>query len=336
VLNYRFLIQESKVARRAANNLAARFGIGEWYGRPFVALAADERRQLAETAIAHNRQTQMPCPFKAVDGSERCTKKGGVCSLRLYDSVGDGSAVAATGTVGDLRAVCPHRFKQNNIIYQTIGERILGTTAPLVVSEVRFLQRFRPEENDTEGEGDEGNDTGSADASGREDVGNIDNVLVHPTASPMRWCALEIQAVYFSGRGMTSLFRSIRDYGGEGIPFPDAVRRPDYRSSGPKRLMPQLQIKVPTLRRWGKKMAVVVDAGFYRSLGQMDTVGDLSNCDIAWFVTEYDESGDSAVLTLGEPEKQTLERAVEGLTGGFPVTLDDFEAKIQEKLNRNT
>jgi len=83
-------------------------------------------------------------------------------------------------------------------------------------------------------------------------------------------------------------------------------------------------------------MAVVVDAGFYRSLGRIDTVSNLSNCDIAWFVTDYDESGETVVLTVGEPEKQTLERAVEGLTGGFPVTLDEFESKIQEKLNRTT
>lgn len=319
------------MARRAANNQAPRFGIGEWYGESFVALTHERRRELANVALTHNRQTNMPCPFKAADGSERCTKKGGVCSLRLYEPFGDGTAVAATGENGDLRAVCPHRFKQDNIIYRTIGERILGTPSPLVVSEIRFLQRDRPVDDSEDASDD--NDGTSTEASGREDVGNIDNVLVHPSATPMKWCALEIQAVYFSGRGMTSLFRSILNHEGDGIPFPDAVRRPDYRSSGPKRLMPQLQIKVPTLRRWGKKMAVVVDAGFYRSLGHMETVGDISNSDIAWFVTSYDEtSGTQARLRLGEPYKQTLERAVEGLTGGFPVTLDDFEAKIQEKL----
>jgi hypothetical protein len=96
--------------------------------------------------------------------------------------------------------------------------------------------------------------------------------------------------------------------------------------------MPQLQIKVPTLRRWGKKMVVVVDAAFYRSLGRMETVRDLSNCDIAWFVARYEEDGDAVRLVVGEPKKQTLERAVEGLTGGLPVTLGEFEAKIIEKL----
>jgi hypothetical protein len=64
--------------------------------------------------------------------------------------------------------------------------------------------------------------------------------------------------VYFYGASMTAEFKMLRYHEAAGVPFL-AGHRPDYRSSGPKRLMPQLQIKVPSLRRWGKKMAVVVD-----------------------------------------------------------------------------
>jgi len=320
---------------RNTGNLATRFGIGEWYGKPFVKLTPQERRDLAETALSHNRQTNMPCPFRDSDGTGVCSKKGGVCSLRLYETSDGITARVATGVDGDLRAVCPHRFKQNGTIYTTIGQNVLNTTSPRIVDEVRFLQRPREESPDSPAdiETPEGKTTAD-DEIGREDVGNIDSVLVHPTDHPMRWCALEIQAVYFSGKGMTSLFRSIKEYEGSAMPFPDAVRRPDYRSSGPKRLMPQLQIKVPTLRRWGKKMTVVVDAGFFRSLGKMESVNDLSNADIAWFVITYDESGPIATIKIDEPYKQTLEHAVEGLTGGLPVTLNEFEAKIVEKLQR--
>jgi hypothetical protein len=167
---------------------------------------------------------------------------------------------------------------------------------------------------------------------GKEDVGNIDNVLLSPK-DHRNWCALEIQTVYFSGRKMGLLFEHIRDFPIDAIPFPDLPRRPDYRSSGPKRLMPQLQIKVPTLRRWGKKMAVVVDAAWFRvNVVGVETVSHLSNCDIAWFLVNYDESTDPATITIGKPRLQTLERAVEGLTGGFPVTLPEFEAKIKEKV----
>jgi len=165
-----------------------------------------------------------------------------------------------------------------------------------------------------------------------EDVGRIDNVLVHPTRDPMHWCALEIQAVYFSGAAMGREFKLVQTFTGEGLPFPAANRRPDYRSSGPKRLMPQLQIKVPTLRRWGKKMAVLVDRSFFNALGKMDDVKDISNCDIAWFVIRYEESGGEALLTPDQVRLTTLERAVEGLTGGHPVSLEVFEARIREKL----
>ncbi len=111
-------------------------------------------------------------------------------------------------------------------------------------------------------------------------VGKIDEVLVNAEGGTFRWCALEIQAVYFSGKSMENDFKLMRDWTGPGIPFPTVQRRPDFRSSGPKRLMPQLQIKVPTISRWGKKMAVVIDRGFWDSLGKMREVKDLSNCEI--------------------------------------------------------
>lgn len=318
-------------APAAAPEIAARFGIGEWFGHSFVNTTAEQRREYARIALSEPLANYPPCPFKAADGTQRCTKKGGICSLRLYERFDAAGAAVATATVeGDLRAVCPHRFKQGGTIYREIGRSILGTTEPRIVDEVRFLQRPRlvgmapAEENE---------DAAEPEVE-QEDVGNIDNVLVHPDADPLRWCALEIQAVYFSGKGMKSLFEHIRDCPHDALPFPDLVRRPDYRSSGPKRLMPQLQIKVPTLRRWGKRMAVVVDAAWFRTnVINVETVADLSNCDIAWFVVRFDEATDPATIIVGEPEKQTLERAVEGLTGGFPVTLADFEQKMMAKLN---
>jgi hypothetical protein len=109
-------------------------------------------------------------------------------------------------------------------------------------------------------------------------------VLVSVSGQSLKWCALEMQAVYFSGKSMENDFKDMRQWEGPGIPFPMVQRRPDFRSSGPKRLMPQLQIKVPTISRWGKKMAVVVDKAFWESLGEMREVRDLSNSEIAWFV----------------------------------------------------
>ena len=125
-------------------------------------------------------------------------------------------------------------------------------------------------------------------------VGMIDKVLVSLQGQQLKWCALEMQAVYFSGKSMENDFREMRAWNGPGIPFPAVVRRPDFRSSGPKRLMPQLQVKVPTISRWGKKMAVVVDRPFWDSLGEMRAVRDLSNAEIAWFVVVF--SGPEPVM----------------------------------------
>ncbi len=214
------------------------YGIGEWYGKLFTHLSAEERRSFARMQQFSKRdRPQQPCPFRST--TERvvpCNKEGGVCSLRLYEK----PATGPVQVVGQLCTVCPKRFEEGNLVFRWIGETILNCPDPIVLGQIGFLERS------------EGDDEPSGD------VGRIDNVLVVPDSRPLSWCAVEIQAVYFQGASMKQDFKAIlKARGLRGIPFPAARRQPDYRSSGPKRLMPQLQIKVPSLRRWGKKMAVV-------------------------------------------------------------------------------
>jgi hypothetical protein len=299
-----------------------RFGIGEWYGRLFHSLTRAERQGYATMAgLAKSQQTQQPCPFQGEGSAVPCTKAGGVCSVRRYvECIDTGRVEMASGSDGRLRAVCPYRFREAGRIYRWAGEVLLNAPEPVVVNEVAFLRS-------TAGDGK------SSDAA--EDVGRIDQVLIRQGSQPLEWCALEIQAVYFSGASMGRDFASIRAHTSETLPFPAGHRRPDYRSSGPKRLMPQLQIKVPTLRRWGKKMAVVVDRDFHSALAPMDRVSDISNCDIAWFIVDFAERPDGrAELTRGDVHLTTLERAVEGLTAGIPVSKNEFERRILAKLTR--
>jgi hypothetical protein len=301
-----------------------RFGIGEWYGWLFHGLTVEQRQAYAAlVALSKSQRPQQPCPFQG-DGSEvPCTKEGGVCSVRRYIEYGEtGRVEVAPGDIGRLRAVCPYRFREAGLIYHWAGEVLLSTPEPIVVNEVAFLRS-------TAGDGE------SPDAA--EDVGRIDQVLIRHGSQPLEWCALEIQAVYFSGASMGRDFAAIREHASEKLPFPAGHRRPDYRSSGPKRLMPQLQIKVPTLRRWGKKMAVVVDRDFHAALAPMDRVSDISNCDIVWFIVDFAESvNGKAQLVRGEVHLTTLERAVEGLTAGIPVSKDEFERRILAKLMRRS
>lgn len=242
-----------------------------------------------------------------------CTKAGGVCTIRLYEQATGGSVAPVSGLEGQLRTVCPYRFEENSLIYSWVGETILQHSNPAVAREVGFLVAPGSEEE-------------------ADEVSQIDRVLAVPGSLPLSWCAVEVQAVYFSGDAMTKEWPAIASHPGAGSPFPAGRRRPDYRSSGPKRLMPQLQMKVPSLRRWGKRMAVVVDEAFWDALGPMDEVQHVSNCDIAWFVVGYEEHADRMALVPRVVHLTTLERSVEGLTAGVPVSLDDFELRIRAKL----
>ncbi len=174
--------------------------------------------------------TGLNCPFQ---GDRICTKKGGVCSLRKYEQTG---SAAVTG-VGPLVTTCPNRFLEDSIVFRWIAETILQTSDPLILGQIGFLDRLR------ETTGDEEEDDDSADF-----IGRIDNVLVHPLKQPIDWCAVELQAVYFSGRSMSREFNVLAGEEYPGLRFPDAHRRPDWRSSGPKRLLPQLETKVDLVK----------------------------------------------------------------------------------------
>jgi hypothetical protein len=341
-----------------ASDLAERFHIAEWYGRPFQDLTPEERVALAGHKVgAHTMKKadlvrlvalqqkaevgaltakeqerldaltalldlqhagEQPCPFRTDTTHPTCTKPGGVCSLRLYTDEG-GEFRPLDGDRGMIRALCPYRFHQGDTAFRHIGARLLGDPTPTQVGEVGFLES-----------------TGNLDSAAGEDVGRIDMILVAEQTvadSDLKWCAVEVQAVYFSGREMAIEFRDIIERGGAAA-MPVEGRRPDYRSSGPKRLMPQLQIKVPTLRRWGKKMALLVDRAFFLSMGEMRRVEHLSNCDVVWFLADFvREPGEQIYrLEIVDEFGTTLESAIEGLTGGEAVSLEEFEARIRGKI----
>lgn len=282
-----------------------RYGVGEVYGHGFASLFPEQVRK--HTAASFRDQS---CPFREIGA--KCNKSGGVCSLRLYEETDDG-IVRPVGI--KLVTTCPMRFYQDNTASSWIGHELLGCDTPLMLRELSFLK------------------SPSTEAESARPVGKIDMVLVHPDTEHLRWCALEMQAVYFSGRSLSSELRKLQKWKGPGLPFPMHQRRPDFRSSGPKRLMPQLQIKVPTLSRWGKRIAVIIDHAFWLSLGQMPEVNDKSNCDIAWFVVDYEENKGSFSLRPHSLHLTTLDRAVEGLTGGIPTSLGNFEEALRARLH---
>jgi len=89
---------------------------------------------------------------------------------------------------------------------------------------------------------------------------------------------------------MMQEFKASAQSGGV-LEYPAGQRRPDWRSSGPQRLLPQLQTKVPTISRWGKKMAVIIDRLFFDQLTGLDRQNHLSNSEIVWFVMDHEPCG---------------------------------------------
>lgn len=191
-----------------------RYGVGEWYGKSFVHLAPGERKRLARIQFLDQKdRPTLLCPFRSRAHNEvSCTKEGGVCSIRLYQQERETGFVSVpSGQGGSLATTCPYRFQQDGAVFKWIGETLLGHPSPLIVGELGFL------ELDTD-------ETGGDDSQA-EEVGRIDNVLVHPSRDPIHWCALEMQAVYFSGGPMSQEFRILRSYAKRSLPFPAAHRR---------------------------------------------------------------------------------------------------------------
>lgn len=145
------------------------------------------------------------------------------------------------------------------------------------------------------------------------------------------WFGLEIQAVYFSGRGMESEFRLLQHDEHTIPPGPIEVRRPDWRSSSAKRLMPQLQVKVPTLRRWGTKLAVAVDQPFFNAIGGVskNPSHDLDDGDVIWLVPRM---SDDYQLECGHWEVLSLEASSEKLLAADTVKRREFEHFLRAKL----
>ena len=212
-----------------------------------------------------------------------------MCSIQRYGQRDDGRLGAP---VAGPVTVCPRRFEEDQTLVKWLAEIVgFAPDEAMLAREVPFMRAARSDRA----------------------AGKIDLVVARDRNGELTWYGLEIQAVYFSGQGMPSEFEVLRDDGQERPPFPNAVRRPDWRSSSAKRLMPQLQIKVPTLRRWGSKIAVAVDRPFFDAIGgpSPSPSRNLTDGDIIWLVPELlRDQGRDYHLSRDHWEVLTLESSV--------------------------
>ncbi len=271
----------------------SRYGIGEWYGRPLLALSPDERRRRAATALS-TRGNAPACPFAGM----QCSKQGGVCSLQRYEESGE--------PAGEPVIVCPARFDEDGQLLRWLAD-IVGFQheTAYVAREVPFMMNRI---------------TNKA-------AGRIDIVLAHTEDAAM-WFGLEVQAVYFSGPSMSVEFERLRK--SPDSPYPSRLRRPDWRSSSAKRLMPQLQVKGPTLRRWGSKIAVAVDRPFFDAIGGPSPrpSHDPNDGDVLWLVPEIHDHR----MVQGHWEVLTLEASTDKLLAAHTVQRGEFEADLRQRL----
>ena len=289
--------------------MSPRYGIAEWFGRPFLGLKPAERQRLAQAALRRTHAIP-PCPFRS--NRSPCSKPGGVCSLQRYEKDDDGR-IKNMGTGGPV-IVCPTRFEQEQLLGRWLAEIVgFDPGQARMAREVPFMQA----------------------ANTSKAAGKIDFIVAQDSGGELRWYGLEVQAVYFSGRGMDSEFERLQDDEHHSPPFPNAIRRPDWRSSSAKRLLPQLQIKAPTLRRWGSKIAVAVDRPFFDAVGgaSAEPSQDLNEGDVIWMVPQLapvDAGGYE--LQRGHWEVLTLEDTAEKLKAARTVQRASFEQELRGKL----
>lgn len=252
-----------------------------------------------DSAEAWSSRDDKLCPFR---GSP-CTKASKVAPLGIC-SLSDGVRAAA---------LCPVRFLEDRRIFSDAGRLAFGTGAQIAsFPEVRILT--------VAGEG------------GKKDrkIGKVDFLIGNIVdGKVIDFAAVEVQAAYFSGGNLQTVLRSFME--NHHLDDVDANRRPDFRSSAQKRLVPQLALKIPVFRRWGKKFFVVVDSKFFGALPRFGQTNE-GNSELTWLVYPFAKSGVS--YSLGKPEVifSMWDDVQTALREGLPPSPNEILAELQLKL----
>ena len=249
-------------SRTHYNNIMPNHPLAEVFGFP--------TDNMTEEASRH-RQNRL-CPFG--NSVPNCTKTSienplGVCSVLSSN--------------GEAVITCPIRFQQGWRIASDAAAFFFPPGAAWTsLTEVRLK-----------------------DSAGKS-AGNIDVVLLSYDALGriIDYGSLEVQAVYISGNVSTPFQHYMEDPAGRADMDWRGQRnypRPDYLSSSRKRLAPQLIFKGGILNGWGRKMAVALNTGFYKTLPALDEV-DPSEADLALFVYDLvlDPAQNRYALTLSK------------------------------------
>lgn len=251
---------------------------------------------------AREHQEKRWCPFR----NTPCAKGGakdplGICSLS------DGKT---------LVTLCPNRFLEASRIFKDVGRLAFGPGAKIVAApEIRILRVNR----------------NAAHGRRKHKIGKVDYLVakLDRKATPIDFAALEVQGVYFSGLSLRDAFRHFIAKG----ELPNgSERRPDWRSSAQKRLIPQLSLKIPVFRRWGKNFFVAIDSHFFTSLPAIRTVANLANSEVTWLVYTFEKIGTRYTMGPPRPVYSTWDDVLTALREGVPPD----PAEILDEIDRKT
>jgi len=241
------------------------------------------------------------CPFRGGP----CTKSSktdpiGICSLS------DGHEAAS---------LCPVRFIERDIIFMDAARLAFGDNVRFgIFPEVRILKI------ESESEDEKDRKIGKVDyLLGKIEDGNVTD-----------FAAVEVQAVYFSGGETRSPLRYYME--NRTLDVPNSDRRPDFRSSAQKRLVPQLQLKVPVFRRWGKRFFVVVDTQFFGALPPFRAT-TRANSEVTWLTYPLGRHGGDYRLGDVNVVYSEWDEVRNALREGTPPEPDEIVAELQAKLD---
>lgn len=94
--------------------------------------------------------------------------------------------------------------------------------------------------------------------------------------------------------------------------------------------MPQLGLKVPVFRRWGKKFFVAVDETFFHELPTIREVeGGIDNSEVTWLVYGFRKKADHYGMTLLRPVFTHWEEVVSALREGIAPKSGEMLSELE-------
>jgi hypothetical protein len=268
--------------------------------------------------FGHSIDDQSQAAWSDREG-RKCRFRNGPCNK---SSTADPIGICSVSDGIQAASLCPARFLEGDRIFRDAAQIAFGEDASFAIfPEIRILQVPDPKKQ------------------GRlKKIGKVDFVLGKIASDTIvDFCAVEVQAAYFSGSETRSALRHFLTHRGFGN-F-DTFRRPDFRSSAQKRLIPQLQLKVPVFRRWGKKFFVVVDSQFFRSLPEFRTTTQ-ANSELTWLTYPLARIRDRYEMQKVQPtftEWADVETSLrEGRAPDPSEIINELQLKFQKKRGAPT